>query len=175
MTATASSQTRLRYLLPVTETNHGYLSFETREEAQAFIDDPIDFDAVHWRRIYTDYGEVIDLDAPEQPEPPPPRWSDQEVLQQLVEILWPSEDPNCAWDSETLQIAADLISATRPELLPWSMSCRVDHSWAAGAYNCAWRRYALTGCLDDLTDRSDREYTSAFALAELANAWEARP
>jgi hypothetical protein len=108
-------------------------------------------------------------------EPMPAGWTDREVLQGIAAILWPSEDPDREWSSDEIGEVADLLATTRPELLPWSMSCLVDHSWAAGAYKCAWRRYTAEAGLANLIGRIDGEYASALALAELANAWEARP
>jgi hypothetical protein len=72
--------------------------------------------------------------------PAPPGWTDREVLQGITAILWPSEDPAIQWSSCTIAAIADLLTTTRPELLPWSMSCLVDHSWAENAAVCADER-----------------------------------
>ena len=66
--------------------------------------------------------------------------TDYEVLQELAAILWPSSDPERSWNSSTIQEVADTLTLLRPELLPWSMGCTVDHGWAMAALACAKQR-----------------------------------
>jgi len=74
------------------------------------------------------------------------RHTDAEVLQLLVDILWPSSDPERPWSCSTIQKVADTLTMLRPEILPWSMDCTVDHGWAEDALACARQRrwYART-------------------------------
>lgn len=48
----------------ITETNIGYLTFDTIEEAQEWADDPDDFDGVKWRSTEADF-RVIDPARPQ--------------------------------------------------------------------------------------------------------------
>jgi hypothetical protein len=68
------------------------------------------------------------------------RHTDAEVLQLLVDILWPYKDPEQQWSPDTIAEVAEVLTLLRPELLPWNMDCTVDHSWARNAYDCARQR-----------------------------------
>jgi hypothetical protein len=49
----------MSYTVYITEENVGYLTFDTKEEAEAWIDNPVDFDGVRWIENFVSKFELV--------------------------------------------------------------------------------------------------------------------
>jgi hypothetical protein len=119
----------MSYIVSVLETNYGTLTFDSREEAQEFIDDPVDLDTIRWHQTEAEFGQIIDTEAPEPEEEEAPRKTDQELIEAIAHELWPNEEPDRPWTPDTIGWIDSLIRMERPELVPTEPEAKVARAY----------------------------------------------